>query len=317
MTEMKIDLDFAKNFLLGHDNFNIFLHASPDGDTVGSGFALCKALRSIGKNANVLCSDDIPKSYSFITDGYEPREFEAETLVSVDVADAKLLGKYEDMGKKIDLSVDHHGLNREFAKHTFVDSSAAANCENILKLLKVMDIKIDSYIAACIYTGISTDTGCFKYSNTSPESHIMAAEMMEYGIDFAEINRIMFDTKTRGRIKIEGRLMEQMKFFFDGKVAIIEVTEQMKEETGVTDDDLEGITSLPRKVEGVLVGVTVREKGDGVFKISVRTHAPIDASLICQKFGGGGHSRAAGCAMEGVTLEQAEQNLVSVIGEFF
>ena len=180
-----------------------------------------------------------------------------------------------------------------------------------------MDIKIDSYIAACIYTGISTDTGCFKYSNTSPESHIMAAQMMEYGIDFAEINRVMFDTKTRGRIKIEGRLMEQMKFFFDGKVAIIAVTERMKEETGVTDDDLEGITSLPRKVEGVLVGVTIREKQNGLFKISVRTHAPIDASLICQKFGGGGHSRAAGCAIEGVTLEQAEQSLVSAIGEFF
>lgn len=146
-------------------------------------------------------------------------------------------------------------------------------------------------MAACIYTGISTDTGCFKYSNTSPESHIMAAEMMEYGIDFAEINRIMFDTKTRGRIKIEGRLMEQMKFFFDGKVAIIEVTEQMKEETGVTDDDLEGITSLPRKVEGVLVGATVREKGDGLFKISVRTHAPIDASSSVK------NSAAAGTAV--------------------
>ena len=248
MTEMKIDLDFAKNLLLGHDNFNIFLHASPDGDTVGSGFALCRALRSIGKKANVLCSDEIPKFYAFITDGYKPQEFEAETFVSVDVADAKLLGKYEEIGEKIDLSVDHHGLNREFAKHTFVD---------------------------------------------------------------------MFDTKTRGRIRIEGRLMEQMKFFFDGKAAFITVTEQMKKETGVTDDDLEGITSLPRRVEGVLVGVTVREKGDGVFKISVRTHAPIDASLICQKFGGGGHSRAAGCAIEGVTLEQAEQRLVSAIGEFF
>lgn len=257
---MKIDLEFAKKLLLERDNFNIFLHASPDGDTVGSGFALCTALRRLGKKANVLCSDEIPKSYSFITDGYVSWDFEPETLVSVDVADAKLLGKYEQKGSEILLSVDHHGLNREFAKYTFVDASAAANCENILKLLKAINVEIDSYIAACIYTGISTDTGCFKYSNTSPESHIMAAEMMGYGIDFSEINRIMFDTKTRGRMKIEGRLMEQMKFFFDGKAAFIAVTEQMKKEAGVSDDDLEGITSMPRKVEGVLVGVTFREK---------------------------------------------------------
>ena len=312
---MKIDLEFAKKLLLERDNFNIFLHASPDGDTVGSGFALCTALRRLGKKANVLCSDEIPKSYSFITDGYVSWDFEPETLVSVDVADAKLLGKHEQKGSEILLSVDHHGLNREFAKYTFVDASAAANCENILKLLKAMNVEIDSYIAACIYTGISTDTGCFKYSNTSPESHIMAAEMMGYGIDFSEINRIMFDTKTRGRMKIEGRLMEQMKFFFDGKAAFIAVTEQMKREAGVSDDDLEGITSMPRKVEGVLVGVTFREKENGVFKISVRTHAPVDAAEICRKFGGGGHNRAAGCAVEGMTLEQAEKEFVRVIGE--
>ena len=312
---MKIDLEFAKKLLLERDNFNIFLHASPDGDTVGSGFALCTALRRLGKKANVLCSDEIPKSYSFITDVYVSWDFEPETLVSVDVADAKLLGKYEQKGSEILLSVDHHGLNREFAKYTFVDASAAANCENILKLLKAINVEIDSYIAACIYTGISTDTGCFKYSNTSPESHIMAAEMMGYGIDFSEINRIMFDTKTRGRMKIEGRLMEQMKFFFDGKAAFIAVTEQMKKEAGVSDDDLEGITSMPRKVEGVLVGVTFREKENGVFKISVRTHAPVDAAEICRKFGGGGHNRAAGCAVEGMTLEQAEKEFVRVIGE--
>lgn len=312
---MKIDLEFAKKLLLERDNFNIFLHASPDGDTVGSGFALCTALRRLGKKANVLCSDEIPKSYSFITDGYVSWDFEPETLVSVDVADAKLLGKHEQKGSEILLSVDHHGLNREFAKYTFVDASAAANCENILKLLKAINVEIDSYIAACIYTGISTDTGCFKYSNTSPESHIMAAEMMGYGIDFSEINRIMFDTKTRGRMKIEGRLMEQMKFFFDGKAAFIAVTEQMKKEAGVSDDDLEGITSMPRKVEGVLVGVTFREKENGVFKISVRTHAPVDAAEICRKFGGGGHNRAAGCAVEGMTLEQAEKEFVRVIGE--
>ena len=139
--------------------------------------------------------------------------------------------------------------------------------------------------------------------------------MMGYGIDFSEINRIMFDTKTRGRMKIEGRLMEQMKFFFDGKAAFIAVTEQMKREAGVSDDDLEGITSMPRKVEGVLVGVTFREKENGVFKISVRTHAPVDAAEICRKFGGGGHNRAAGCAVEGMTLEQAEKEFVRVIGE--
>lgn len=310
------DIKTAAELLMTHDCFHILLHAYPDGDTIGSGFALCQALRSLGKKANVICSHKIPKAYSYITDEYTPQDFEPQTFIAVDVADLHLIGKDGDSYRnKILLCIDHHAINQKYAKYSIVDPSAAANCEIIVKVIGAMGVKLDRKMAACIYTGISTDTGCFKYTNTTASSHRIAADMMEKGIDTAEINRIMFDTKSRSRFEIERMILDTMEFYFEGRAAVITITEEMKRLSGTSDGDLEGITSLPRQVEGVLIGITLRQKDEHTYKVSVRSHAPVDAAELCGKFNGGGHVRAAGCTLTG-TLDEVKAKILSVCGEF-
>ena len=311
---MKIDMLTAAKLLMSHDRYHILIHAYPDGDTIGGGYALCRALRSVGKQANVICAHQIPEMYGFLTH-LEQQDFVPETYVSVDVADLQLLGveegTYDD---KILLSIDHHGTNKMFAKYNLVDAEAAAACELIYRLIHELDVPYNAAIADCIYTGISTDTGCFKYDNTTAASHVIAAEMMLFGADYQTINRIMFETKSRSRIELERRALAGMEFHFHDKLAMICITKEMRELSGAREGDLEGITSLPRQVEGVLVGVTLRERDTGGFKVSLRTHEPISAADICEKLGGGGHARAAGFTLTD-DLASAKQKILDACAQ--
>ena len=305
------DLIYSAELLKENDNYNILIHAFPDGDAIGSGFSLCRALRSIGKRANVVCSSPIPNMYSYITGDYVEQEFEPKTFVAVDVADLRLLGEgHEKYAEKVLLSLDHHGTNLRFAKYSFIDPHASSACEIVLEVIKVLGVQIDKRIAECIYTGISTDTGCFRYSNTTAQTLRTAADLVDIGIDSAEINRIMFETKSRSRIEIERLALESMTFHYDDRVAFITITKEMRQKAGVADGELEGITSLPRQIEGVKIGITLRQKDDGEYKISVRTHPPYDAAEICSHFGGGGHVGAAGCTLIGDIDEIKNKMLV-------
>ena len=179
------------DYLNSHNNFDILTHAYPDGDTLGSGYALCLALQQIGKNARVITTN-IPKNFQFLTDGVQKQDFLTETVVSTDVADEKLLGSNkEKYAGKIDLCIDHHMTNKVEAELKYVDENAAANCENIYRLLLAMNIKITKQIANCLYTGISTDTGCFRYTNTTSDTLRTAAALMDIGCDTAYINRCL------------------------------------------------------------------------------------------------------------------------------
>lgn len=305
----------VSRFLLEHDRILILSHAYPDGDTIGSAYALCLALRRLGKKARVECADVIPEKYGYITEKAPPSEFGFETIVAVDVADQKLLGGFEPLyGDRIDLCIDHHISNTKYAARLLLNPEASATCECIYAVILKMGLTVDHDLALALYTGISTDTGCFKYSNTTAETHRIASELMKTGIDAAEINRVMFETKSRARVEIERLALDSMEFHFDDRCAMITITKAMRAQSGCKDDDLEGITSLSRTVEGVIVGVTVREKANGRYKISMRTHAPIDASVICGKLGGGGHARAAGCELDG-PLTAAKAQLLREIGQ--
>lgn len=309
-----ISLSKAADFLKQRDNFVILTHQNPDGDTLGSGFGLAMLLEKLGKKSTVICSDEIPKKYSYFTE-FAPQnaDFEQDlTIVAVDVADVKLLGKLEkEYANRVELCIDHHVSNIGYANSTYLDSDAAANCECIFDLAKELSVEIDKNMALALYTGISTDTGCFRFSNTTSKTHRIGADLMELGIDTAEINRIMFETKSRIRVELEKMALDAMEFHFDDTCAIITVTREMYEKTGCKDEDLEGITSISRSIEGVMVGVTLREREEGGFKISVRTYPPIDASEICRRVGGGGHIRAAGCQLGAeYTAEQARAEML-------
>lgn len=305
-----ITIEQAANTLLMHDNILILTHHFPDGDTLGSGFALCRALLSLGKKARTCVVGELPKKFRYLCEGMQQLEFDEDFICSVDIADENLLGtekeKYEG---RIALCIDHHGSNTLYAKESLVDSTAAATSEIIVKIIRRMGALVTQEIADCIFTGITTDTGCFRYTNTTAQSFRIAAEMVECGAHSAEINRVMFDTKSRARLEIERMVLDSMEFFAQGRCALICITRKMIDESGAENDELEGLASLPRQVEGVFIGITLRERRDGAYKVSLRTTDGYDASKLCALFGGGGHAAAGGCTIDG-PLENAKQKIV-------
>lgn len=312
---MKIDLEFVKDFLTKSDRITVICHRSPDGDTLGSAFALCAALGKLGKKARVVCPDPIPQKYSYMAEKYHSEEFEESVVLAVDVADPKLLGSLEqEYGERIDLCIDHHPSNKMYAKYTLLDGEAAATAQIIYSVISILNVEIDDNIANCIYTGLSTDTGCFRYPNTQPQTHRIAAEMMEHGAQAAMINRLMFETKSRGRLLIERAVFNDMQFFFDGRCAVVHTSLEDIKKAGVSDDELDGIAAMTRQIEGVEVGVYLRETENG-YKVSVRTGDDVDASAVCKNFGGGGHFHAAGCTVK-LPLESAVSQITKVISGF-
>ena len=302
-------------FLKSHDNYEILTHAYPDGDTLGSGYALCYALQQSGKKARVITTN-LPSKFLYLTEGVEEQEFEAEYIISTDVAADSLLGS--NMSKyigRIDICIDHHGSNTITAKEKFVDRFAAANCEIIYKLLMRMGVALDRKLADCLYTGISTDTGCFRYTNTTADTFRIAASLLEAGCNAAYINKIMFETKSKEKVLLEHAVYDTMTYCADGKCAIIYTTLEMFDKLGIGDDEMEGLASIPRQIEGVLIGITMREKQGGIFKVSVRTNDNINASDFCSQFGGGGHPAAAGCSIEG-DIETVRNKLIKAAEEF-
>jgi phosphoesterase RecJ-like protein len=178
-----------------------------------------------------------------------------------------------------------------------------------------MNIDITKQIADCLYTGVSTDTGCFRYTNTTADTLRIAADLLELGADNVFINKVMFETKTKKKIALEREIYDTIEYCCDDKCAIISVTSEMKKKLGVGDDELEGLASIPRQIEGVLVGITMRERDEGGFKVSVRSDSHVNAAEFCARFGGGGHAAAAGCTVKG-SLEEAKARLIAEIGDF-
>lgn len=313
---MIIDINSAAEFLKNNNNYLILVHGHPDGDTLGCGLALKEALVSIGKTCRVCCGDPVPAKFEYMgqmdTDNFIPNK-----IVAVDVADTKLLGKTfeEKYADKVDLCIDHHGSNRMYAKNTLLDSNAAAACEIILQVIRALNIEITKTIADCIYTGLTTDTGCFRYSNVTPCTMRMAADMIEAGAENAKINTVMFETKTKTYVALERLALDGMKMYFDDKCAFITITQEMFKITGSDESEVDAIAALPRQIEGVVVGITMREKPDGTFKVSMRSSEIADVSEICATMGGGGHPRAAGCTVDG-GIENATQTVLENVKNF-
>lgn len=298
---MTSDINTAVSLLKENDNFLILTHVSPDGDTIGGGTALLLALRKSGKRARLVCGDPIPDKYMFAYSLAEDDNFKEDFVVSVDVADVSLLGKEiaAEYGAKVDLSIDHHqNVGRNFAFVTYCDSNAPAVCELMYNIICAMGVEIDKNIASCLYLGLATDTGCFRYSNVRPATHITAARLIEAGADYSKINTLMFETKSLAFFRLQRLCLENMEIYHNGKVCIIAVTRDMLEDSGAQDWEIDPIIPMSRQIEGVKVGVTLKQKPDGSFKASVRTDEDIDAAAICRVFGGGGHLRAAGCSFE-------------------
>ena len=295
-------------YLNEQEDILILCHQSPDGDTLGSGFGLYYALRALGKRAQVVCSDPIPPQFSYLLPEEMP-QITPRCIVAVDVADPQLLGdKLSCLADKVDLCIDHHPSNRGYAARTLVRPDAAATAEVMAEIIRGLQVRLDQRMADCIYMGLCTDTGCFQYSNVTSHTLRIAADMMDLGADAYHINRKMFGTKSKARIAMEREVLDSLIYAMDGRVAVIAVTKEMLDRTGAKESELDGLSSIPREIEGVKVGITLREKPGG-FKISVRTVEEIDAANICAWVGGGGPARAAGCFIP-ETLERCREKVI-------
>lgn len=309
----RIDVKKCASLLKEFDGFLILSHRNPDGDTLGSAFALKRALDLLGKKSMVRCNDEIHPKFSYLWDGLQNNDITYDKIIAVDVADSKLLGadfeaKY---GDKVFLCIDHHMSNREYAENLLLEDKAAAAAV-IYDVICELGVEITPEMASCVYTGLATDTGCFMFSNTTPETHRIAAQVMEKGADYTNINRLMFETKTFSYMKLEQMAVSSIETYFDGRVAMMTLTQEMFKESGSSESECDGIASLPRKIEGVNIGVTIREQRDGKYKVSLRTIEPYDAAKICANFGGGGHNRAAGCEFD-CSLDEAKNKLLEII----
>ncbi len=317
-----MDFSKVKSFLESDecDNITILTHKSPDGDTLGGAFALCYMLRDMGKKANVINNEPLPKKYKeFMYPDYEPMDFEEKCVIAVDIASLELLGdnlsRYTE-DSKIDLCIDHHMTNKKYAKLYCIDADSPAACQTLYELFKYMKRPITKLIAICLYIGITTDTGCFKFESVTPKTHMIAADLISYNINHAYLNRMMFDVKPRGVIKVEQEVLSNLQFCFDDRCAIEFVPKALIDNSGVESAEFEELATIPLTVEGVEIGITIKEKENNEYKLSVRTTDKHDACAFCKSFGGGGHLRAAGCQIIG-TYDEVMKKILDRASELF
>lgn len=304
---MKISVKECAGILREKDNILILTHANPDGDTLGSGFALCRALMKIGKICAVINADDIPKKYNYLFDDIVEIKFKPDYVVAVDVATVKLLGGLEEQ-YKIDMCIDHHSTNTEYANLLLLEDAPAA-CQIMYEVVLALGVEVDKKIADCLYTGLTTDTGCFRYDSTTAQTYRVAADLIDAGADNGRINRIMFETKSKTYARLERLAIESMRFYEHERVAVITVTQEMFQLTGSNAQETEGLAPLTRQIEGVEIGITIQERPDGTCKASIRTFESVNAAKLAACFGGGGHAQAAGCKFD-CDVKEARRLLV-------
>ena len=310
-----VDHETVVSRLLGADDILILCHKNPDGDTLGSGAALCLALRRLGKTAAVLCSDPIPAMYAFLPITVFDGSFAPRFVVAVDVAGIQLFGDKNNMpryAEHVDLCIDHHASNSGYAYESLVDGSAAAAAELLTALIPELGVELTPDIAACLYTGLATDTGCFRFTNTTAATHRAAARLIEAGADVATLNERLFECRSHARMEAERMALESLEYYYGDRCAMICLTWDQIQAAGVAGAELEDLTSLPRSIEGVEVGLTLRQQKDGSYKISVRTGNQTNACSIARRLGGGGHPRAAGCEISG-NLDNAKHAILDEV----
>ncbi|MBR6558528.1 MAG: bifunctional oligoribonuclease/PAP phosphatase NrnA [Clostridia bacterium] len=294
----------------------ILTHERADADTVGSSVALSYILSALGTDSIIVSPDGIPLRLMFLS----PKTGEvadADTVISVDVPSLSQLGKYAEIKDRILFKIDHHHRSEEYAPG-YVDSSCAAAGEIIFDLGEALlnegiitELPKEYYEA--VYTAISSDSGCFKFSNVTPSTHIRAAKILESGIDAAEINRLLFDSKTKEEVAAARLAYSALNLYRDDSIAVITFTIDMQKECGADSRDLGALVDIPRSISGVLAAVVIKESAPGEYRVSLRSNGDLDVSLVAAIYGGGGHIRASGCSINAKTPEDAEREIVSSV----
>ncbi|MCE5235946.1 MAG: bifunctional oligoribonuclease/PAP phosphatase NrnA [Clostridiaceae bacterium] len=298
-------IEQAADFIRENDGFTLIAHISPDGDTLGSALALYGVLKELKKDAQVVCGNRVPPNYVFLPYADELLSPEAARklpfAISIDCADALRMGVSAPLfdAAQSTLNLDHHVTNTAYAKMNVVDGSAAATGELIYKLAMRLLPCLTEPISVCLYTALLTDTGSFAYSNTTPETMRIAADILESGIDTYEINRLVYRTVPYHKVKLLGLALNNMELLCGGRLGLTAVTLEEMRSVGATEEDTEGVIDYVRDVDSVEVAVLLREVDTDVFKASLRSKRYVDVSKISRAKNGGGHAFAAGYTAHG------------------
>ena len=304
----------------------IIYHSRPDADAIGSAFALRDLLSMMGIQTICACEDEVPERLLFLTEDVQGGVvledgflLGHERVISVDSASPRQLGSlFVKLHKDIDIMIDHHREGKVYADN-YIRPDAAATAEIIFDvanyLLEQGKIPyIPQRVYSSIYAALSSDTGCFKYSNVTPRTHIIASELVATGIDTADINRRLFDSKTHKQIKAEGEAAKRLTVYDRGRVAAVTFPYSSKFSLGLTEEHLETIIEIPRSLTGVEVAFAVRQPDErNIFKVSMRSNGEFDVAKVCALFEGGGHAKAAGCTIEAGGIYDAERMILEAV----
>ena len=305
-----------------HQSFVLLEHEKPDGDSIGSGLAMVQALRSMGKQAILVSADPHPAVYDFLPgrpyytrSAYlEPADFSPEVAIFLDCTDPERAGDALKLAQgKVWLNIDHHVSNSRFGDARLVDPGASATGEIVFRLLESMGAEITKDIATCLYVAIVTDTGGFRYQNTTSECMRVAASLLERGVSAWSVAEQVFETRTVSSLLLLGRVLSTLRLYRGGKIASVVVTREMMKAAGATPEETEGIIAYPRSIAGVEVALFFRENEDGKsFHVSLRSRSRVDVAEVAVSLGGGGHPRAAGATVEG-DLEQVTSKVMEAL----
>ena len=320
-------LDEVCNFLAEKKNTLIIFHVRPDADAIGASYALKLVLEAMGSKVVCTCESEIPSRLAFLTDKHQrsarfenmDRNFEFQRVVTVDTASPSQLGNLQKLFEdKIDLMIDHHENGTRYADN-YIRSDYAASGEivfdiaaRLVEMGKLDKIPRDAY--DLIYAALSSDTGCFKYSNVSAHTHLCAAELIKIGVDTAEINHRLFDCKSEKMLAAEAVGFQNIKFFNNRKIAAVLFPFELKQKLELDDEHLETLVDVARAVDGVKIAMSVRQStAYRSFRVSLRSSCSFDVSAIAKHFGGGGHTKAAACTIEADSIEFATRLVVDEI----
>lgn len=306
-------LDAVAQQIAAASTVAILPHQNADGDALGAAVALGLGLTSKGMSVDILLEEPIPKMLSFLPGLWLVKDSPAasyDVALNIDNGDLNRLGVRQPIywGAACRLSIDHHATNSVQADVSHVDTTAAATGEIVRDLLSLLDIPLTRDIATCLYTAILTDTGGFRFTNTTPRTHQIAAELMAFGVDCGDVAKRVFDTVSMAKLKLMKQAMNHMALYENGQLAVSFLRPEDIRDAGGTQDDFEGMVNIGRNLEGVEVSLFIREETPGFLKGSLRSNECVDVSQIAQTVGGGGHMRASGFATEG-TLEEVIKTL--------
>lgn len=313
--------DIAR-ILLRYRAFLVATHVLPDGDAIGSTLGLGFGLQKTGRRVVLACPGGVPDSLGFlpgsnriVTPDRISGEFDAAVIL-----DSSDLDRIEGIAGRIPsgvpvINVDHHVTNKMFGTYNYVDPGAAAVGEQVYRILTAMRVPVDRDMATCLFTAVGTDSGFFRFSNTSPTTLRIAARLVEKGAEPFRISEQVYETKTLGSLKLLGRVLDTLRTDEAGKVAWVEVRREWLSEFGVDEGQTEGFVNYPRMVKGVEVALLFRESAEGKIRVGMRSRGDFDVSALAEAFNGGGHSKAAGCSVEATSLEDARQAVLRKVYE--